>query len=265
MLACLSTVITTRSGGRPSLRPVPSMMRLLAWCGTSQSMSLAVRPGLLEDLADHRGHVDHGVLEDFLAFHAQQAGGAGRGRAAVDIEDVVLAAVGMQRMGEDAAIVRRALALARPCSTMAPAPSPNSTQVPRSFQSRMREKVSAPITSARRGDAVLDHAVGHRHARRRSPRTPPARRRRRPRVMPSAACTRVAVAGKVSSGVAVASTIRSRSAAFSPASVERALRGLDREVRGEFAVGRDVALADAGALLDPLVRGVDLSWRVRRW
>src|SRR5258706_426660 len=27
---------------------------------------------------------------------------------------------------------------------MAPAPSPNSTQVPRSFQSRMREKVSAP-------------------------------------------------------------------------------------------------------------------------
>ena len=31
---------------------------------------------------------------------------------------------------------------------MAPAPSPNSTQVPRSFQSRMREKVSAPITSA---------------------------------------------------------------------------------------------------------------------
>ena len=30
----------------------------------------------------------------------------------------------------------------------APAPSPNSTQVPRSFQSRMREKVSAPITSA---------------------------------------------------------------------------------------------------------------------
>ncbi|CFN71770.1 Uncharacterised protein [Bordetella pertussis] len=35
-------------------------------------------------------------------------------------------------------------------STTAPAPSPNSTQVPRSFQSRMREKTSAPITSAQR-------------------------------------------------------------------------------------------------------------------
>jgi acetyl-CoA carboxylase carboxyl transferase subunit beta len=35
-------------------------------------------------------------------------------------------------------------------SRTAPAPSPNSTQVVRSSQSRMREKVSAPITSARR-------------------------------------------------------------------------------------------------------------------
>ena len=36
-----------------------------------------------------------------------------------------------------------------PRARSAPAPSPNSTQVVRSFQSRMREKVSAPITSAR--------------------------------------------------------------------------------------------------------------------
>ena len=33
-------------------------------------------------------------------------------------------------------------------STTAPAPSPNSTQVPRSFQSMMRENTSAPTTSA---------------------------------------------------------------------------------------------------------------------
>jgi hypothetical protein len=33
-------------------------------------------------------------------------------------------------------------------NTIAPAPSPNRTQLVRSFQSRMREKVSAPITSA---------------------------------------------------------------------------------------------------------------------
>ena len=33
-------------------------------------------------------------------------------------------------------------------STTAPAPSPNSTQVPRSFQSSIRVRVSAPTTSA---------------------------------------------------------------------------------------------------------------------
>jgi hypothetical protein len=35
-------------------------------------------------------------------------------------------------------------------STTAPAPSPNSTQVVRSSKSRMREKTSAPTTSAQR-------------------------------------------------------------------------------------------------------------------
>ncbi len=42
-----------------------------------------------------------------------------------------------------------ASSLSRASSTIAPAPSPNSTQVVRSVQSRMREKVSAPITNAR--------------------------------------------------------------------------------------------------------------------
>jgi hypothetical protein len=50
----------------------------------------------------------------------------------------------MQAGGENAAASSAA------CSTTAPAPSPNSTQVLRSFQSRMREKTSAPITSAQR-------------------------------------------------------------------------------------------------------------------
>ena len=45
-------------------------------------------------------------------------------------------------------------------STTAPAPSPNSTQVVRSFKSRMRENTSAPTTSALRGRAGADHRVG---------------------------------------------------------------------------------------------------------
>ena len=146
VLACLSTVTTTRSGGRPSLRPVPSMMRLLAWRHQPVDV-LGLQPGLLQDLAHHCRHVDHGVLENLLALHAQEAGRLGRGRAAIDVEDVVLAAVGMQRIGEDAAIGRGALAFLGLEHDDGAAPSPN-TQVPRSFQSRMREKVSAPITSA---------------------------------------------------------------------------------------------------------------------
>ena len=38
---------------------------------------------------------------------------------------------------------------------------------------------------------------------------------------------------------------------------QRRTRGLDCEVRGELALGGDVALADAGALHDPLVRSVN--------
>ena len=48
-------------------------------------------------------------------------------------------------------------------STIAPAPSPNSTQVVRSCQSRMRENVSAPITSARLCEPETQELVGRRH------------------------------------------------------------------------------------------------------
>ena len=43
-----------------------------------------------------------------------------------------------------------------------------------------------------------------------------------------------------------------------PGMGQRALRGLDGQMRRELAVGRDVALANAGALLDPLVGGIHL-------
>ena len=39
--------------------------------------------------------------------------------------------------------------------------------------------------------------------------------------------------------------------------MQRRARSLDRQVRGELALGGDVALADAGALHDPLVRRID--------
>src|SRR3972149_1300737 len=73
-----------------------------------------------------------------------------------------------------------------PRKTTAPAPSPNNTQVDRSCQSRMREKVSAPITRAvfawprwrgggkglggRGGGADDEVAIVRRHAGRRQRR-----------------------------------------------------------------------------------------------
>ena len=78
-----------------------------------------------------------------------------------------------------------------------------------------------------------------------------------PRVMPSRACTMVAVAGKVSSGVVVAQMIRSSSPASMPASLKAARAAPKRQVGGLLALARDVALADAGALADPFVGGVD--------
>ena len=97
------------------------------------------------DVGDH----DDGVAEDLAALHPQDAGGlssspgrrrhrACRGSAPSERRCVV-------SMPRSAACPRPRCA----SSTTAPAPSPNSTQVARSFQSRMREKVSAPITSAR--------------------------------------------------------------------------------------------------------------------
>ena len=88
------------------------------------------------------------MLEHFAALHAQVTHGLGRGRPAVHVELGLVAAVRAQMGGQNPAIFPRACLLLR-LKYQRTAPSPNSTQVVRSFQSRIREKVSAPITSAR--------------------------------------------------------------------------------------------------------------------
>jgi hypothetical protein len=75
--------------------------------------------------------------------------------------------------------------------------------------------------------------------------------------MPSPCCTATAVAGK---GV-----VRRRGRQhdqvdrlrIDPGIGQRGARGIDRQMRGELALGGDVALPDAGALHDPLVGRVD--------
>ena len=50
-----------------------------------------------------------------------------------------------------------------------------------------------------------------------------------------------------------------------PAAASARSRGAQRQIGGELARRRDMALADAGALHDPLVGGVERARPVRRW
>jgi hypothetical protein len=84
--------------------------------------------------------------------------------------------------------------------------------------------------------------------------------------MPRRACILVATAGKVSSGVVVATTIRSISSAAY-------LRILKRGARAAFSARSEVVspgfamrrLANARALDDPFVAGVDALGESRHW
>ena len=80
-----------------------------------------------------------------------------------------------------------------------------------------------------------------------------------PWVMPSSACTATAVAGKVLSGVEVASTIRSIACASMPACASAARAAWIAMCEVNSPARGDVALVDAGALHDPFVGGVDLA------
>ena len=75
--------------------------------------------------------------------------------------------------------------------------------------------------------------------------------------MPSRCWISTAVAGKVWFGVDVASTMRSMSAGRQAGIVERGARRRLAERGGGLVVAGDMALADAGALRDPLVGGLD--------
>ncbi len=140
-------------------------------------------------------------------------------------------------------------------STTAPAPSPNSTQVVRSVQSRMREKVSAPITSARRKLPAFEEIIGRRHGedeagahrlqieRRAMGDAEPGLHRHRGR--------REGVVRRRGGEHDEVDVAR-----LQPGILQRRAGGVEREVGGHLAIGGDAALLDAGALDDPFVGGV---------
>ena len=89
------------------------------------------------------------------------------------------------------------------------------------MKSRMREKVSAPITMIRRETPVWISALAWVSAKMKPAQTACTSKAKPPR-MPMALCTLTAVAGKVWSGVAVATISVSMSAPLSPASASAA-------------------------------------------
>ena len=201
------------------------------------------------------GHHADRVAEDLLALHAQMADRARGGRAAIDVELVAVPAVGAQMRGEHAAVAELAVAAPR-------------------FQHHRAGAVAeqhaggavGPVENAREGLGADDQrALVRARAQElvgRRQRVDEAGADRlqvegRAVVMPSAACTCVAVAGKVLSGVEVATMMRSMSPASSPASssAARAAGCARSEVVSPSAAmwrSRMPVRCD-----DPLVGGVD--------
>ena len=168
----------------------------------------------------------------------------------------MLAAVRMQRVGQYAAIGRGALALLTLEHDRA-----------RAIAEQHAGPAVVPVQDAREGlradhqrgagQAVLDQAVGHGHtvdkarahglqiesgALVHSERLLHRRRRRRESLVRRGRRQH----DQVEIGACEARVC------------QRPLCGLDREVRRELTLGRDMALLDSGALLDPLVGGIHL-------
>jgi hypothetical protein len=106
----------------------------------------------------------------------------------------------------------------------------------------MREKVSAADHQRRRSDSALDHAVGDRHAVN-EPAHTACRSKAAPLVIAERGWTDVAGGGKSLIGSRGRQHDQVEFGRLHAGMGERALRGLDGEMRGELAVGRDVALA----------------------
>ena len=128
----------------------------------------------------------------------------------------------------------------------------------------MRDRVSAPTTSAQRALPVRDELVGDAERvneagahRLHVEGGQPCRSRR--------CCSRQAVLGNTRSGVVVATMIRSMSCGSRPAASSARRAAFSARSHGVFAVGCNVPLADAGALANPLVARCRRSSPGRHW
>ena len=244
------------------------MMRRLAWCGIITATSSPVSPLRVQQVAADFVHLADGVLEDLLAV----------------LVDVVQALVARSRARRACGCRRRASSESSPPE---PSISPRKSMKPRSVVvlGRFQQHGAGAVAEQHAGGAVgvVDDAASW--CRRRSPAPsgacppPPGARpwsgrtrsRSRPRsgrsptrpCAPMPFCTRQAVEGNIMSGVTVQTMMASRSRwprCRAAASAHR--RRLDRHVGGGHLGRGDVALANARALQNPLVVGLDHLFQV---
>mmetsp|Transcript_18855 Transcript_18855/g.55749 ORF Transcript_18855/g.55749 Transcript_18855/m.55749 type:complete len:317 (+) Transcript_18855:366-1316(+) len=261
-----------------------SMMRMLAWCSSSQSTSSAVTPAFSSASPTTSGTRE--VANLYTSLPTIEMGAyVPVVTDATDASGRSAPAYPRQRSGRPAPFE----CSAKPstpsspspstaaCSTTAPAPSPNKTHVLRSLQSTQRERASAPMTSAvlyapvcRNCDAVVTPKRKPEHAAVRSKATAP--------VAPTSRATCAASPNR-SSGLEVASTTSSTEAASTPllssafcaaraASVERPSPGASRwrcrmPVRWEIQ-SSEVSTTDESCSLVTTVSGAAEPMPTRR-
>ena len=147
MLPCRSTVTTTLSSGRP--RFLRAVAAIILHSPDAESTSPPARFGILASASTSTAELSStptaslntawpSIRQERLAADRPHRHGVPRAHRIPAWEPSARNAPPACRASPAAS------------STTAPAPSPNSTQVVRSFQSMMRENTSAPITSARR-------------------------------------------------------------------------------------------------------------------
>ena len=250
-------MITCRSG-TPSFFAVASMIRMLAWCGTSQSIASAVTPLAASASCATSASTLHGELEDVAAVHLDERraddGAVGdRRRARRGCRHN-----GRRRAGAPRRCPARATARARPRRRRRRTARRSRGRSSRGCASRFRRRRRAHCAPCPRRPSGP-----RRPARRRSRCTPPARRTRRRRAAPSFACRMQAVDGNTQSGVVVATTMRSTSAGAMPAAASARARRVQREIARLLGGRGDAALADPGARANPLVARVDALREIR--
>ena len=246
-------------GGEPELAPDPGDDPAV---GLMRHQPVDVRRGQPvggERLVHHLAQMLHRLAEHLAPFHPQKAGMAGRRRAAIDIEDVVLASVRMQMGREDMAAARPRLGhrLQHQCPGAVAEQDAGAAIVP---VENAREGLGADHQSGARlpepqrivgGGERKDKPGAHRlDVEGRAPVHPQPRlhlgRGRREGV--------VRGGGRQNDQIEIA--------AVHAGAVERLLRRAHREIGGQLSGCGHAALADAGALADPRVGGVEAGGQI---